>query len=344
MKTFSAIWSIAALLLIPLVAQAADNYEALEKKSVRASVLKRILYPFVATCDREKDHFGRLFCSALNERLKAQHQSKIYRSVFEPDGAGPLVVEYEKKDVPTLKLSVKGCLTCDKPMLAREGGDVSKARFFVFKMPQDIKVNRGKGQLYDFGDIEMASYEAKLPAKMTREKFDKKVRPFLRLELLYRPVAGTEMVGRGRYKHGVINFELVGHRVYDKCSGVVYGGSPEVAESYKVDKNDLSCPQNQPKKPVKKVKLPSALPQNKVKAIMAGLADDLGVCYQQFGTTGNVPADIVVDPSGKVKHAKVVGNLADTPAAQCVERLIKDLTFPKFRGDAVRLQWPLSLR
>jgi hypothetical protein len=78
--------------------------------------------------------------------------------------------------------------------------------------------------------------------------------------------------------------------------------------------------------------------------LMRHLSDDLQACYEQFGVAGEVPAELLISPQGKVKSVKISGKLSNTPTAQCVERLIKDLSFPKFSGDDARLQWPLSLR
>ena len=124
-------WSVSA--------GAADKkFEAVLKDSVKVHSLKSILRPFVATCEREKNYFRRLFCEALNERLKAQHQTKLYFSNAEVSAAGPLVVKFKAKPKPTAEITIRGCLTCKEPMLARAGGDVSKGRFFMFKMPKDM--------------------------------------------------------------------------------------------------------------------------------------------------------------------------------------------------------------
>jgi hypothetical protein len=336
--------SLFLVLLAASPASARESYEKLRKSSVRVYNVKRILRPFVATCDREKTNFRRLFCTALNERLKAQHQAKIYRTVHKPTAAGPLIARFKAKPKPTLELEVRGCLTCKGPMLARRGGDVSKGRFFLFKVPKRIRIRRGARNPYDLGDIAVGTYKVDLPPSIKTEKdFKAKLLPHLQLELLFRPVAGVTMVGAGRYKYGVINFELVGHRVVQKCSGKVYAAVPKMSKRYVVDKNDLSCPQNQPKKPVAKVKLPSTLPQRKVKELMELVGSDLSVCYEQFGKTGRVPTDVVIAPSGKVKFVKVLGDLAGSPTGACVERLVKNLTFPKFSGDDARLQWPFVL-
>lgn len=322
-------------------AQAADqSYEALEKSSVEVYDLLPTLRPFVRSCAMKKTYFRRLLCEALNERLKSQHQAKLYRYTVKATDAGPLTATFETQPKPALGLSIRGCLTCKDPLLPKAGGDITKGRFFLFKLPTAIKVKRGK---YDLGDIEMGNYKVDLPEGMEEKKFRGDVEPFLRMDLLYHPVAGVTQVGK-RFKYGVLTYELVGHRIYDKCSGTVYGAMPPMAGKYAVDKNDLTCPQNRPQKAIKVIKLPSKLPQRKVRAVMDAIVADLPACFNQFGIAGDAPVDIVVAPTGRVRFVKVVGKLAETPSAQCIERLVHNAQFPKFSGSDARLQWPFALR
>ena len=320
-----------------------DSFEYLAKAAVPVYNLKSILRPFVATCAYKKTKFKKLFCQALNERLKAQHQTKIYHLPVEKTSeVGPLVAFFRAKPKPHAEVFVRGCLTCKEPMLRRAGGDVSKGRFFTLKLPKDIKIKRGK-VLYNLTDIGLARYTFDLPPKMTAKAFKKDWLPHLRLDLMFRPEAGVEMVGK-RYKYGVLTFQPMGHRVYQKCNGAVLGASPRMQGTYEVDKNDLTCAENQPKKVVVAPKLPTTLNQDKVKKLMDAVDADLGACYEMFGKAGDVPVDVLVSPDGKVKVAKVAGDMAGSPTAQCVERMIKALTFPKFVGRDARMQWPFTLK
>ncbi len=319
------------------------SFEYLLKTAVPVYNLKSLLRPFVATCAFKKTRFKKLFCSALNERLKAQHQTKVYHLPIETTAVeGPLVAFFKAKPKPRAEVYVRGCLTCKEPMLRRAGGDITRGRFFTLKLPRDIKIKRGK-VLYNLVNIGMAKYVFDLPPKMTAKTFRTEFLPHLRLDLLFRPEAGTEMVGR-KYKYGVITFQPVGHRVYHKCTGAVLGAVPPAAGKFPVDKNDLTCPENQPKKVVAAPKLPTTMDQGLVKALMDMVNADLGACYEMFGKAGDVPVDVVVAPSGKVKIAKVAGDLSGTPTAECVERMVKNLTFPKFVGRDARLQWPFTLK
>lgn len=313
------------------------QFENLLKKSVEVYDQRAVLLPFVRSCEREKAGFRKLFCEALNERLKSQHQSKLYQQTFEASTFGPLLANYVARPKPTMELAVRGCLTCSQPMLTRAGGDISKARFFVFRQPAAIRIRRG--ERYELTNIDVAKLKSKLPEEMTKRMWERDIKPHLRLELLYRPVAGVTRVGR--HKYGVVNFELVGHRVYDKCSGKVYSAQPAMEAQYPVDKNDMTCPQNRQGK-VKKV-LPPKLPENEVKRLMADIGSDLMACYNQFGGTGEYPVDIDVSSSGRVKSVKVLGKQAATPTADCVARLVKNARFPRFRGREIHLPWPFTI-
>lgn len=334
---FTATWMAPSLVL------GASTYEAEQKRSEPVLKLRGILRPFVDTCARKKDARSKRICISVNERLRSQYQTKVYRVTRKASAAGPLVVSYQKRPRPHMVITVKGCLTCEAPMLARKGGNIANARFFVFKMPDNIKIRRGRrrGSPYSLEDIDVASYKVDLPPKMTAKKFNKEVKPFLRLDLVFRPVDGVTMVGR-RFKYGVINFELVAHRVYDRCTGKVFGATPAMKGEIPPDNEDPICPHNQ-RRNIVKPKLPATLPQKVVKQLMETVGSDLQACYEQFGTAGKLPTVVTVASTGKVKDVAVGGDLKDTPAARCVQRLIRNITFPRFSGNDARITWPFQL-
>ena len=111
--------------------------------------------------------------------LNFSHDGKyFYATTNEPSNAGSLLVRFKARPKPTMVITVRGCLTCKGPMLERRGGDISKGRFFLFKMPKDIKIRRGRVP-YDFGNINIASYEIALPKGTTEKKFKKEILPHL---------------------------------------------------------------------------------------------------------------------------------------------------------------------
>ena len=97
---------------------------------------------------------------ALNERLKSQHQSKVYHlAVEEASAAGPLVATFKARPKPHVEVWIRGCLTCKEPMLQKEGGNISRGRFFTLKLPRDIKIGRGKGSLYNLTHIGLVRFD-----------------------------------------------------------------------------------------------------------------------------------------------------------------------------------------
>ncbi|MCK5796419.1 MAG: hypothetical protein KAI47_04515 [Deltaproteobacteria bacterium] len=326
------------------------SYEKLQAKSVGVYDARAILLPFVKTCDREKTSFRKLFCEALNDRLKSQHQAKTYEQTFEPSPEGPLVLSFHKvggkHKEPRFSIGFLGCLTCRKPMLNRVGGDISKARFFVFRQPKTIRVRRGG--TFDLVDIKTDGVT--VPIKVdeldeqpwTTKRFQRDIGDHIRLDAIYRPVAGVTRIG-GRFKYGVLNFELLGYRIYNKCTGQIYRAKPKMAGKFKVDKNDLSCPQNRPDWGNKRKYLPPRLPQGEVKALMVLLEADMHTCYDQFGQTGTYPVDITILGTGRVKGVAILGKMAGTPTAECVKRIIKNVRFPAFSGRKLHMPWQFKI-
>lgn len=165
----AAILTLLALNALVSPAMAADpaTFEEARKASVEVNDLPRVLRPFVTDCSLKQDHFKRLFCEALNQRLIAQHQTIAYRYEVKPSVAGPLVVNVGK-GAAEAELLVNGCLTCAKPILPRKSGDISKGRFFMFQQPKTITSSRARGSTTILGT---------LPSRATPSTFRKRVRP-----------------------------------------------------------------------------------------------------------------------------------------------------------------------
>ena len=55
-------------------------------------------------------------------------------------------------------------------------------------------------------------------------------------------------------------------------------------------------------------------------------------CYGAHGQTGTVKVKLTISPSGKVTKASATGDLAGTPAGDCVVSAVKSATFPAWEG------------
>ena len=59
--------------------------------------------------------------------------------------------------------------------------------------------------------------------------------------------------------------------------------------------------------------------------------------------TGLVPIKLKIDKSGKVSDAKSTGAASGQPVGNCVESVVRTLTFPQFSGDSMSITFPFSL-
>lgn len=333
--------SICLIATAALAAPANENFENLLKKSEQVESLPRLLQPFVVDCSQEKNETKRLYCRELYQRLREQRAHKMFHLEATASTQSALNARFVEKPKPQLEITVRGCLTCSEPH-----GEKGAAKFFLFKKPKDIRPAKGGGAKgYELTDIDLQTIKGALPAKTTEKQFREEILPHLRLDFVFQPTVEDLGVGKKGGAFSTIGFKLLGHRVYDKCSGVIYSAAPKMTvASFPVDKTDMSCVQNQPKKADDGPKLPSGLPQARVKELLDGVGADVQVCFEMYGQSGEAPTEIIVAPDGKVKSAKVSGKLQNTPAAACVERLVKDAIFPQFSGQDAKVQWPFLLR
>lgn len=66
-------------------------------------------------------------------------------------------------------------------------------------------------------------------------------------------------------------------------------------------------------------------------------------CAAKFSATGTVKVKLVIAPSGDVRSASVVGDLAGTPAGACIATAVMQADFPAFAGPPMSVSYPFVL-
>jgi predicted Zn finger-like uncharacterized protein len=76
---------------------------------------------------------------------------------------------------------------------------------------------------------------------------------------------------------------------------------------------------------------------NRIKGRVAG-------CYDQYKVPGLVNVSTTIAGSGHVSNATVSGSFAGTPTGECVARVVKGASFPRFKGSPQTITYPFILR
>jgi hypothetical protein len=75
---------------------------------------------------------------------------------------------------------------------------------------------------------------------------------------------------------------------------------------------------------------------------MNGVRPKVAECYTQFKVPGQVMVSVVIGKNGKVTTATAGGKFAGTPSGACVEKAVKNATFPP--SDGLTTMYPFLLR
>jgi hypothetical protein len=67
-------------------------------------------------------------------------------------------------------------------------------------------------------------------------------------------------------------------------------------------------------------------------------------CHAKYQVDGLANVRVVIGRDGVIRAAHVLGTLAKTPTADCVEKAVKLARFPKFSGSPIQINYPFMLR
>ena len=77
--------------------------------------------------------------------------------------------------------------------------------------------------------------------------------------------------------------------------------------------------------------------QADMEALLVALGPRIEACARAADATGAVEVRVSVGADGTVKAARLLGDLAATPAASCIQDLVKGTTYPRFTGASMKL-------
>jgi hypothetical protein len=149
-----------------------------------------------------------------------------------------------------------------------------------------------------------------------------------------------------------VSFSPVAYRIFDRCTGVIYASEPASAPSDKVGQyRDATCPapeddltEEERQAKAERASLPLQLSRQQIEAAMAPMQERAHDCFTEFETSGTVNVELVVSPSGQLESVRLPPPFDKSPAGYCLKGPLAKLTFPKFRGEKMKIKFPLYLR
>jgi hypothetical protein len=173
------------------------------------------------------------------------------------------------------------------------------------------------------------------------------VLPRLRTDFVIRlPARVDSFDGGGASGYKV---EVVGYRVYDPCDGSVLFARPEsgaapVDRSVCAQAASPADPGPAAKAEPRPEKLPERLTPGQVREAMRPVHTAAQACFDAYGVAGTARFQITFSGEGAVVALEQRGEFRGTPTGECVEKAVREATFPRSQKPRTTIDYPIMIR
>ncbi|HUH00642.1 MAG TPA: hypothetical protein VML75_01530 [Kofleriaceae bacterium] len=297
---------------------------AVELSSHRS--LAALFWSDAATCAGGGDDLAARQCKGIRAARKAHVATSKY--LVRADASALVLAPGKDKRAA---LTLRGCLACAERI------DVGGKKLFVVAGAGNPTLDGSAVVAPTLGVTDVPGDEA----------WRRDVLPRLRAELVV-SVGASPATWKSGSADGY-KVSVVGYRVVDPCEGKVLMAEPKSA-SVKPDKR--FCTGKPVAKPVedkgpevpKEPELPAALTSNQIRTGLEPARDAARKCFDAFGISGTALFRITISNDGAVVALVQKGDFKGTPTGTCVEKAVKEATFPKSKKRKTTIDYPFILR
>jgi hypothetical protein len=320
MKTTLAICSLLALAM-PGIARAEDTFETKAAGAQRIHRIENVVWALTAACDQGDD--------------TEQRQCRIVRDRRATELAGATLFVDADKDAfdvaawnPAKKsstLSVTSCIRC-------AGVDLDGKTWLVTGGTGAPKIEGGKIRPTTLADtargfVDQAAAQAF--AKQTAEA---------RVQMLVKVPAKARWADAG--KQGIA-LEIVAFRVVAPCDGsVILSNVP----SGPAEADKKACGPVSNAKPIEGAASADTLSMTAIKDAMKPVVLAGAQCFSQFAIAGSAKIKLTVNGDGTIAKYEQQGDFVGTPTGECIDKAIKNVSFPKVKKPQTSFTFPLQLK
>ncbi|HEY3357404.1 MAG TPA: hypothetical protein VGQ83_29405 [Polyangia bacterium] len=328
------------------------SFEALLASSESIGDLARTLEPYTELCNEELD-MTRRQCEVVRTYLRGVLAKRVFNGEAE---AGALVVGPYAAKQGGRSLTLRGCVACAQPV----SGD--RRHLVTVRPPQKIGGAELKG-------LDVTSVKVPHASAHVADIWQRDVGSKLRTELVYKlGPAWTQKVAKAKaprkgpapalpaFDDGSgevrgLGLQLLGYRVYSRCSGAVLASSPKSAFPVPVEpaadcpKPEVKVASSQPLGRQPDPRWPYVLSVGDIRKTFDGIRGQVQACYLQFQIPGQAELEVEIGGlDGNVLAVKVSGLFEDTPTADCIAAALSVARFPNFRAKSMKVPYNFFLR
>ncbi|MDW8283041.1 MAG: hypothetical protein RMK29_15095 [Myxococcales bacterium] len=312
-------------------AASAASFEDLRARAVPATDLATLIEPLYGRCDEPED-LPRRQCEGIRSFLLQRLRNELF--VAHADVA-PDISPYDA-GAKEIDIEVSGCLACTAPPVV-----AGEPRLLATRLPQRMVGSRPVG-------VPLATYQLPMETRVQADRFLERVGPRLQVEHVFR-IAQPFPEAQGTSMRGV-QIVPVAHRVYDRCTGKVVASSlPSQAVPVQPDQR---CPARGVDElsraelalQAERAALPERLSPSQVEAALQPVQAKIHECYVEYQElSGTVRVQLVLSGEGKLTHIGLSPPFDKAAIGVCIRSQIKTATFPRFRGEPMRIEYAFQV-
>lgn len=340
-------------------------YEDLLKAATPIRDLATLIEPLYARCE-DRDDVPRRQCETIRGALLERLRGRTFVALAD---MAPDISPYDAT-AKEIDLEVSGCLACKAPPLVS-----GQPRYLVTRPPR-----QEGGRVVSAA---LATHQIDAPTKVQADRFLERVAPRLQVQHIFRvgapfgePTTADKAQGRpgdagklGAVKSPAAKAPLpvkaeaegaallgvsiipVAHRVYDRCTGTVTASShPSLGPARVVA--DRSCPkrgseelsQAELQQEAQRAALPERLSSRQVEEALQPVQERIHDCYTEYReVSGTAKVQLTLGTEGKLTNIVLAPPFDKAEIGMCLRVQIKSATFPRFRGDPMKIDYAFQV-
>jgi hypothetical protein len=307
-------------------ARADDTFEAKAAGAQRVSKLEDLVWALTATCDQGDDTQNRQ-CKKLRDGRTADFANATL--IVDADKEAFTVGAWspQKKSVP---LSLDSCIRC-------KGVEVDGKTWFIVGSKDGNPAPAWKGSklvtgsLHDnarsFGDAASAKTWSAGAAQSN-----------VQLLVHVGPKAKQTIDGKN-----VLALDVLGYRVFSPCDGGIVCASPKAQPVELETRDKKACGTIASGATASNGDVLDALTPALISQTLKPITEQAQKCGQANGVHGSGKVKLTVAADGSVTSAESSGAFAGTKAGECIEALVKGVTFAKTKKPQTVFSYPIKL-
>jgi hypothetical protein len=314
---------LCALLLViaPAIAHAEDTFEAKAANAIRVHHIENVVWALTTPCDQGDDTEMRQ-CRVVRDKRAAELGGALLWVDADKDAFDIAPWDAAKK---SMKMSLTACIRC-------AGVELEGKTWLL--------VGGAAGPKFEGGKLRpsvLAETSRAFPDEVSAQAFAKH-NTEARVQMLVKVAPKAKWADAG--KQGV-SFEIVAFRVVSPCDGTIVMAN---IASNAAEPDKKSCDASPGGKPNENAPVADTLSMTAIKDAMKPVVLASTQCFQQFAIAGTAKLKLTVAGDGTVAKYEQQGDFVGTPTGECIDKAVKNVSFPRTKKPSTSFAFPIQLK